>query len=161
MPRYDILESILSYVPVSDTEYGDIPDSDDGRATLEDLVLGKVRCLGQIMAEIDEDTRKRTSLSEDVIFRIYQHYLYIKAKLMELYVWPFSGNRAIESRRSALEKQLDALKQEKRKEQVECWKDIAKLRQEARTWFKQYVDLSLRARVVLPSDSGRRSVSRR
>lgn len=90
----------------------------------------------------------RLALSENVIYRIYQHYCYLKSKLFDLYLFPVNGNRAVEQRRSGLEKQLDFLKQEKRQEQVQCWQDVAVLRVESRQWAKQHGDLLLRVRLV-------------
>ena len=83
-----------------------------------------------------------------MIYRIYQHYCYLKCKLFELYTWELGRSRNVEKRRSSLEQQLDALKQEKRQEQVHCWQDIARLRTELRTWFKQYRDLMQRVRMI-------------
>ncbi len=109
----------------------------------------KMDGLACILADIERDIEARNALSRDVIDRIYRHYLYVKEYLLRLYDWPVNGVRAIEMRRSALEKQLDALKQEKRKEQVECWKDTAKLKEEFRRWFKDYNDHAMRAEIML------------
>jgi len=94
------------------------------------------------------------TLSQYVLYRIGQHYCYLKSKLFELYRFPMGGSRAIEQRRSGLEKQLDALNQEMRGEMVTCWQDVAKLRAELRQWWKQYEEARQRTAIVL---GGRRS----
>ena len=116
--------------------------------SLDDILLERLACLGGILKGIDEEARQRANLSGNIIHLIYQHYCYLKSKLHWLKLWPLSSDRAIESRRSALEKQLDALKQEKRQEQVLCWQDAAALRKEFRMWLKQYSDLMQRVKLV-------------
>ena len=148
MPFYVTLDALIEYAPTP-SEYSELQQHDDESDTLEDLLGGKVKRLADILGQIQHEVRQRGLLCEDVIQRIYLHYSYLKSKLMELYVWPLSGNRAIEQRRNGLEKQLDALKQEKRQEQVKCWQDIAVLKVESRTWQKQYHDLVQRVRLVL------------
>ncbi len=51
------------------------------------------------------------------------------------------ASRQIEQRRSFQERQLDELNRENRVEEVECWKDLAKLNTERRMWLKQYGEL--------------------
>jgi len=118
--------------------------------SLEGLIGDKVRCLGDMLTQIQQDMQRRTVLSEQVITRIYQHYCYVYTKVLELSTWQMGSNKTIESRRLRLEQQLDALKQETRQEQVQCWQDIALLRKEWRQWFKQYSDVMQRARIILP-----------
>ena len=62
--------------------------------------------------------------------------------------WEFGRNRAVEQSRSALERQLDALLQEKRNEQIQCWRDISVLTREHRQWFKQYCDEAQRTKMI-------------
>ena len=119
------------------------------RPSLEGLLEQKADSLKAIMGDVAEDMFSRQSLSKSFIERLYVQYFYLKAKLFELSSFPIGGNRAIEGRRSTLEKQLDALLQEKRQEQVRCWQDIAALKKEFRVWMKQYRDLEQRARLVL------------
>lgn len=150
MPFYGTLESLLEYSPASDYFALQSAEARDEKGlSLEDLLQDKVRSLSHILKEIQGDIKSRATLFENIVYRIYQHYCYLKAKLFELYIFPINGNRAIEGRRGSLEKQLDSLKQEKRKEQVQCWQDIVALKKEFRTWLKQYKDLASRVRLVL------------
>ena len=150
MPFYGNLESLIEYAPpvsanalLANREEPKEPDA------LEGLLTSKVRCLADILDDINSDIAGRLRLSRNVIYRIYQHYLYLKSKLMELYLWPLSGNRAIEQRRAGLEKQLDLLKQEKRAEQVQRWQDVSRLKSEFRKWLKEYRDLAGRVNLIV------------
>lgn len=150
MAFYGTLESLIEYAPPGSLSELALQESQNKEPdALENLLTEKVRCLADILADISRDITGRAKLSENVICRIYQHYFYVKYHLLILEQWPIAGNRAIEQRRSGLEKQLDALLQEKRAEQVKCWQDIGKLKEEARRWFKQYADLAERVRLVL------------
>ena len=154
MPFYGTLESLLEYSPsLGYFALQDSDASDEKEASLEDLLQEKVHSLSDILAQIQKDIQSRSALFENIVYRIYQHYCYLKGKLFELYIFPINGNRAIEGRRSNLEKQLDALLQEKRKEQVQCWQDIAALKKEFRVWFKQHRDLTQRVKLVLQRGS--------
>ncbi len=59
-------------------------------------------------------------------------------------------SRSLETRRSRLEQQLNQLLVEKRQEQTQCFKDISLLQKESRQWFKQYLDLLQRVKIVIP-----------
>ncbi len=150
MPFYGTLEAILEYAPKSpsyiEKHLTREPRKADG---LETILSEKTESLRAILVDIERDIGSRAALSQKVIWQISQHYCYTKTKLMELYLWPLSANRAIEQRRGMLEMQLDALDQEQRKEQVQAWPDIAALKTEFRTWFKQYCDMAQRVRMIL------------
>jgi len=151
MPFYGTLESLLEYSPPSRPSYFAVQnpkkDSND-EASLENLLQEKVRGLSGILVNIQHSIKSRKDLFENIVYRIYQHYCYLKGKLFEMYQWPINHSRAIEARRSGVEKQLDALKLEKRQEQVQCWQDIAELKKEFRVWLKQYCDLVQRVRLI-------------
>lgn len=158
MRFYGTLESLIEYNPGSNLGYLDNPNKREEGPGLGNLLEEKVRCLSEILGDIEVAIKARGDLFGNLVYRIYQHYCYIKTKLLHVYQWEISGNRAIELRRSSLEKQLDGLKQEKRKEQVQCWQDIALLKKELRTWFKQYSDLVQRVKLVVPGKRGKRSL---
>jgi len=174
MKFYGTLESLLKYSPPSSLKNPPVPKSTETNLekttkekketteentppdSLENILNEKVQCLSSILAQINHDITSRGGLSQNVIYRIYQHYLYLKTKLYELSQWEFGSSRNVEQRRSNLEKQLDTLKQEKRQEQVQCWQDIVSLKKELRNWFKQYCDLMQRVKIVMPGkDNGK------
>jgi hypothetical protein len=154
MSFYTPIETLVSYLVPQETPRNSIHQvSEDIESpnALENMMGGKVQCLTTILRSIQTDIQQRTEISKDVIERIYVHYLYVNTKLLEINETPIDSNRALETRRSGLEKQLDTLKLEKRQEQVKCWQDIFKLHQEHRNWYKQYCDLMGRVSLVLPT----------
>lgn len=144
MPLYG-LEDFLSYSPAHSSGYSD--DRQQGNS-LDDLLRDKLEALSQILLDIERSIRSRKRLSKAIVYRIYLHYCYLKSGLFEL---PEFQTRIPANQQSRLEEQLDRLKQERRKEAVECWRDIANLESEWRTWFKQYRDLKLRAKLLRQS----------
>lgn len=151
MPSYGSLDSLLLYRPAR-TLHHPTGSSTNGEqdSALEGLLEEKVRCLSDILQDIERDIKSRATLTSYVLYLISQHYCYLKSKLFELYTWQIGSNRSIENRRGRLEQQLDTLNQEKRQELVSTWQDIAALKKEFRTWFKQYTDLAQRVRLLLP-----------
>jgi len=162
MKHYITLDSLLKYSPSSLIESFPVPDTPvpqvierkQPAGSLENILKEKVQCVSTILNQISHDIKGRKHLSQRIIYRIYQHYFYLKEKLFELYHWELGKSRSVESRRSQLERQLDSLKQEKRQEQVKCWGDVEVLKKEFRNWFKQYSDLMQRVRIVMPNKAG-------
>ena len=152
MKFYGSLDSLLEY-SLQNLAHHIEPQKAESEEndSLENLLQEKVDSLSEILAQIDRDIKSRNDLSKEVIEQIDQHYRYLKTKYYELQEWMFGRNRWVELRRSALEKQLDVLNQEKRQEQVQCWRDIAQLTREFRDWFKQYCDLMQRIKIIIPS----------
>lgn len=150
MPLYGTIDSLVEYTPLSASSYFQVqaPDEDSKLDGLENLLADKVKCLGDILADIERDMARRADLSQYVVYLISQHYCYLKTKLFELYTWQLGSNRSIEVRRIRLEQQLDTLNNERRQELVTAWQDVAALKKEFRTWFKQYCDLAQRVRLV-------------
>lgn len=148
-----MLEGLLRYAPEPTDKAASQRPSAPG---LEDFLEDKVEGLGSILNDIKKETTNRETLSKNVISLIYQHYLYVKSKLHELYHIAVGHSRAIEGRRTALERQLDTFKEEARKERILCWQDIAALNKELRAWLKQYLDIEQRVRLILPKKNKNR-----
>lgn len=145
----------MSYGPVHDavhyrTGNRSVVPSKDQQAvsSIDSLLMEKVESLASILGDINEKITERHSVSANVSGLIDQHYLYVKFKLLEMNHWPLNGVKAIELRRSNLEKQLDTLLNEQRREQVLCFQDIADLKREFWKWFKEYCDVAQRMRIV-------------
>jgi len=118
--------------------------------SLEKLLLDKVQSLTTIISQIGSEIQNRKNLSTQISYTIDQQYLYLKSYFLTFDQWELGRNKSIEMRRTRLEQQLQQLHQEKRMEQTQCWKDIAQLNKECRTWFKQYRDLMQRVKIVAP-----------
>ena len=147
METYLTLDSFLNNL-LTNHSREKIQQEDKQIDSLENLLEEKVNSLSDILKQIEQDIERRNDLSRKVIFQIYEHYSSIKSKLFQLEFWELGSNRGIDSTRSGLGKQLDVLKQEVRKEQIQHWFDISKLKKESRNWFKQYRDLVQRVRLV-------------
>lgn len=158
MELYANLESLLEYSSMQrqlSQQADSRSDNGEGSDSLERLLLEKVEALSSILRQVSSEAGGRAQLSTRIIGDIEQQYCYLKTKLFDLYSWELGRVRNVEQRRSGLEKQLDELNKQKRQEQVECWRDIAELKREFRTWLKQYCDLMQRVTLVLPQKSQR------
>lgn len=144
------LDALLTY-PVEtaspiDTERSGAVSSGDA---LDSFLGRKADGLGAMLRDIERDAVSRRALSARISEEVGRQYRYLKTKLYELDLFPCGASRAVERRRSSLEQQLDTLNEERRKEGVTAWQDMAKLRVEWRTWFKQYADVQQRLRLIL------------
>lgn len=148
--EYYSLDSLLNNPSLSNQSPNqNTPHNKDNKpGSLEDFLEDKVQCLTDIIEHIQQEIRSREQLSQNIIHQTYEHYCLLKSKLFGLYFWEPGTNPSIDSRKSILERQLDALKQEVRKEQVQCSQDVSILNKEFRTWLKQYCDLMQRVRLV-------------
>ncbi|MDA2934255.1 hypothetical protein MYX82_07915 [Acidobacteria bacterium AH-259-D05] len=146
MEYYVTLDSILNNL--SDHPNQKTIQNHKEPESLEKLLEEKLNSLSDILKQIEQEMQARNDLSKNIIFQIYEHYCLLKSKLLGLSFWELGSNSSVDSRRSALGKQLDALKQEVRKEQIQCWQDVSNLKKEFRNWFKQYRDLMQRVRLV-------------
>ncbi len=118
--------------------------------SLETLLREKVGGLTEILNQLHSETEHRKHLSKNIVGDIYCLYLYLKSYFLTLDQWGIGHNRPVELRRSRLEQQLLQLRQEVRMEKAQCWKDIANLNKEKRTWLKQYRDLMQKVKIMLP-----------
>ena len=123
-------------------------DDEEEEDSLEDLLSERLRSLADTVAHIEHEAKQRVTLSELVIASIYEHYMYVRNKLIRLISAPTNINDdAVQ--KSALEKQLDGLKQEVRTEKVTCWQDTARLNRDFRTWLKQYTDMAQKVGLLI------------
>lgn len=112
------------------------------------MLWGSVDNLAAILDDINREIGNRRLLSTHMSGAIQDHYQRVKAKLYEMDQFPISSNRAVEQRRLALEQMLDTLVAEERRENIERWQDIGRLKTELRGWQKQYADLIQRISFV-------------
>ena len=147
MPLYGTLESILLYAPELSL---DEPPSASRISPLEKILTEKVRALSSLLQQIQHEVRGRATLMDYVVYRIDYEYCLTRARLLEVLNWTPGASRSVDQRRSVLERELAVLNVERRKQQVEAWRDVAILQREFRTWLKQYSDLMQRVRLVVP-----------
>lgn len=152
-PSYLPLDVLVGYLQPSLELVPRIEPAAEPRDAIEGVVLGKLATLSDILRNITAEIGQRHRLADRLTWRITVQYLYLKSYLLNLGLEYAEGSRPWQRRRMSLEQRLDALLQEQRREQVECWRDVAKLRAEYRKWMKQYRDVQHRARFVLDGDS--------
>ena len=125
---------------------------DEASDGLEMLIQEKLKTLVDIILDIEIEIRKRGELSLQMIREIERHYSYVKSKIFAL-----DWGAGLENRRLTLEKQLDILHTEIRREQLQKWQDPQPLKQELRHWLKKYRDLKQRTQLITSRNSTSRS----
>ena len=154
MQKYNSLELMLEYMPLKqnasqkERKHNKANNIGRGSNPLELILFGKTNNLLSILNQIKQDIEKRTDVSRCIIQKIDLHSCLIKSKVLQLKKWYLGDNQNIERRRSNLENRLDEFKKEIRQEKAQCWRDIILLNKEFRNWFKQYADLSSRAKII-------------
>lgn len=117
---------------------------------IDDILLDKITFLRQILDEINTQMKDRDSLKHKIHNKIDYGICYIQTKLYETDPWGIGNNREIDTRRSKLENELEALKKQKRDEARECWRDISNLKKEHRQFFHEYRNSLRRVKVIFP-----------
>ncbi len=121
--------------------------------SLEELLGDRLRSMGDILRDLEHDIRSRQAISEILIKGLENQYLEIRSRMLELEVWPRGSVPWVENQRNSLDRQLDGLSHELRQESLNCWRDMAILKRELRTWFKEYIGLFQRTSLVAPNRS--------
>jgi len=117
--------------------------------TLDDLITGSLRTLGQSIEQILEEIDARQRLGERIIESIDKQMCMLKEPLyMTAPFGPSTVTVGDPRRRTAIEKELASLETEKRHEEVGTWKDVAGLKRELRELWRDYDTEKQRARVM-------------
>lgn len=126
-----------------------------------DAILGeRARLLAEILADVREQLHERDELSRDVINRIWQEYLELRAELLPLLATPIRFDRSLDVRRASLEDRLDRVRSQARQEETQRWSDVAVLRREEREWLRQHRDLMERLSLLEGSYNDQRARSK-
>jgi len=81
---------------------------------------------------------ERESILYDNLHKIDYETSGVKGRLFEINNWQWGMNPQMERVRFQFEHELRALEGDKRKEEVECWRDIARLRTELREAMREF-----------------------
>jgi len=119
---------------------------------LTDIITDKISFLRQILNEIDTQINNRETLKDSIVHKIDTGICYLRTKLYEIESWELGRNRNIDSRRSNIEQELEALENQKRDETRQSWRDIALLKKEHRQFFHEYRNALRRVKVILPDE---------
>lgn len=168
MPEKDIYDRDYEFVPAGDYLESDAEskknnslekrvdqdkkatDNKKDRNFLKEILTDKISFLKELLDEIDVQIQDRQALKDTIIDKIDRGECYLRTKLYEIDTWDHGKNRNIDTRRLQIEKELEALKNQKRDEKRESWRDIARLKKEHRQFFHEYRNALKRVKVVFP-----------
>ena len=143
--RYEILPS-ENYLYAENKE---IETEQSGRQDIINQILGnKIEILQRILVDISSEITNRKKLSITLVKTIETRQLEYSADLYTLDFWPMGTNRHIDIRRNEIEKRIHQLEKEKRDRETERWQDIAVLKKEFRSTYKEYNDVLRRFNVI-------------
>ena len=125
-------------------------EAQDKTGVLESILTEKANYLKEILGEIEGQISDREKLLERIGSKIDSEICYLRTKLYELDNWGVGNNKSVDTRRLLFEKEIEALKSQKRIESRESWRDISLLRKEHREFFKEYRNAVRRVKIVLP-----------
>jgi len=131
---------------------GEIDKSED-KGFLKEILTDKISFLKQFLSEIDEQIHDRENLKDKILDKIDKGMCYLHTKLYEIETWGLGRNKNIDTRRTQIEKELEALKSQKRDETRESWRDISLLKKEHREFFHEYRNALRRVKVIFPEKS--------
>jgi len=115
---------------------------------LESIIEDRRSFLANSIKQLDAFQKERIRLSSYLKYRIEYYVSYHKTLIYELDFWERGGNSMVEKRRMHLEKISVALRQEKRQEEISCWRDIVMVSKDIRILLKEYIELSIKKRVL-------------
>ena len=91
---------------------------------------------------------EREQIKYDLFSRIDQESCTTNERLLELETWRAGTNSNADKVRNAVERQLAALEQEKRAEEVACWRDITRLHTDLREMMGEWSQESQRENLL-------------
>ena len=134
----------------------EINESED-KGFLKEILTDKISFLKQIIDEIDTQIKDREVLKDTIFDKIDRGICYLQTKLYEIESWGIGRNRNVDARRSQIEKELEALKNQKRNETRESWRDTALLKKEHREFFHEYRNALRRVKVIFPGKKDKKN----
>ena len=117
---------------------------------LEEILTDKVKFFKQILGEIDSQVKDREQLKTIIIKKLDERMCMLTTKTYEVDSWGLGNNKEMDSRRSKLESEIEALAKQKTEEEQQSWKDIALLKQEHRQFSQQYRNALRRVKIIMP-----------
>ena len=139
-----------SFLPTPSHSYSVLDSSEPLDALIADLAPGsqrtpldqfldrKKRFAAHSVQDILGLIYERESLRYDMTDAINQERCYIKGKLLETGQWITGLNPQLDKSRGQLEKNILALDQEIRREEVACWRDTTRLKTELREALREF-----------------------
>lgn len=99
---------------------------------LQQFMEGKKHFLTRGIEDVLGLIQERVQIKYDNLRKITYDSSKTKGMLFQLYRWQIGGNPNVDRLRMGIEKELIGLEREKRMEEVNCWRDVTRLRTEMR-----------------------------
>lgn len=121
------------------------PQEDD---LLENIIEEKRIFFGKEINKLDLFQKYRLQINFELKYWIDYAIMSYRSLIYNLDLWPRGYNSMIEKRRIHLERICNTLEQEKRREITSCWKDMLTVTRDLRAILREYMELSIRKRIV-------------
>jgi hypothetical protein len=119
--------------------------------TLDTLLSGRLKVIEAGIEQILEEIHGRETLHDSLLYDIDRDLCEQKERLYQVAPHGSSPFTVGDSkRRASIEKELAALKAEKRTESGGLWKDVATLKKELRELLREYEEEKRRQQVIAP-----------
>ena len=124
---------------------------------LEILIGERERFLEGAINQLNQFSQERKHIDNLNVDDIENKIVYLNNRILDLQFWPMGMHPGtsliVERRRSELEKSIERLEQEKRREKTACWNDLLKVTKDIHVLVKEYVELMIRKHIVLNDSS--------
>ena len=105
---------------------------------LDGFLQRKKRFAAKSVEEILGLIYERESLREEITYAINYQQCHLKTQLLETPDWLTGVNPQLDKTRGQLEGQIVGLDQEKRREDIACWRDVVRLKSELREALRDF-----------------------
>lgn len=127
-------------------------DKNTKQTSMQKLITGRTKTLkATVLGLLDEiETREKLDLQilnniDDNLFEVHSSLSNFNGATIK---YTFDAIESQNQEKRKLEKKVIELEQEKRREYLECWRDLKDLRRELLFAFKQYWDLAKKREVL-------------
>jgi len=113
-----------------------------------DFFTYKIKGLRETIEQINKEISSRFEMKQEFDNELDYQISRAAFSLSEFKRWGLGYNTGVDVKRNMLEKQLNDLRREKRKTELQCWEDIVSLRKDLRKALEEYKSLSNRKNVL-------------
>ncbi|MFZ0429322.1 MAG: hypothetical protein WAO20_14475 [Acidobacteriota bacterium] len=119
---------------------------------LEGFLESRVRAVARILDDIETDASNRQHLSDEVLAAIEDEAGALRSAVRTLEA-ALLHDAGFHPLRQGLERRLEQLGAEARRERVTRWQDLAALKRELRQWLREYEKALERTRLLGPQST--------
>ena len=142
---------LKTYQPITTNSYRENSKGISANNVVETIFTDRTRSLKSTVNELLAEIERRENLHADLKSRIGDDICRCGEYLQEVKFWtdrPYNPDTNFTSRKTNLEKQIFSLEEEKRTEDLTCWRDLMFLKKYLMSALKDYWKLS-KCRAVL------------